>query len=463
MPQIMANEQGEFSPVFQLFLKNADEKILQKIQGVNLFESLEHIGNSRSVIAMIGQIERELVESEETSEDKRVFWSSIFRILVKSNADFQKILLDLAKDIDTVNLAPDTLEQIYGDKIYTSVSSFERFYNCEYQYFLENTLSLETFENIDINSKIVGNFFHEVFEKVMKETDLSAENFDEKLTLVLQEVDKNYSRYFTQDATARFTWSNLEEIVRQTATVLKATVSTDELKTLLTESSFGLPKSELGNFSVDDIYLRGRIDRLDQLSTDYLGAIDYKSSAHSFKLQEAYDGLSLQFMTYLDVIKQAFPNQKIWGALYLQFKNQPINLSEINQLSEIANILKESMRYDGLVLEDAAEQIKGIENIALKKTNIYNEEEFEQLLKLNEEHYRAAGQRLKKGKIAINPIMKRSEGIDQSGNVRGCRYCPLKSICRFEANIHMNEHSREIGQKSQAEILAELKGEERDE
>ncbi|MGO3379931.1 MAG: ATP-dependent nuclease subunit B [Lactococcus cremoris] len=463
MPQIMTNEQGEFSPVFQLFLKDADEKILQKIQGVNLFESLEHIGNSRSVIAMIGQIERELVESEETNEDKRVFWSSIFRILVKSNADFQKILLDLAKDIDTVNLAPDTLEQIYGDKIYASVSSFERFYNCEYQYFLENTLSLETFENIDINSKIVGNFFHEVFEKVMKETDLSAENFDEKLTLVLQEVDKNYSRYFTQDATARFTWSNLEEIVRQTATVLKATVSTDELKTLLTESSFGLPKSELGNFSVDDIYLRGRIDRLDQLSTDYLGAIDYKSSAHSFKLQEAYDGLSLQFMTYLDVIKQAFPNQKIWGALYLQFKNQPINLSEINQLSEIANILKESMRYDGLVLEDAAEQIKGIENIALKNTNIYNEEEFEQLLKLNEEHYRAAGQRLKNGKIAINPIMKRSEGIDQSGNVRGCRYCPLKSICRFEANIHMNEHSREIGQKSQAEILAELKGEGRDE
>lgn len=84
---------------------------------------------------------------------------------MKSNADFQKILLDLAKDIDTVNLAPDTLEQIYGDKIYASVSSFERFYNCEYQYFLENTLSLETFENIDINSKIVGNFFHEVFEK----------------------------------------------------------------------------------------------------------------------------------------------------------------------------------------------------------------------------------------------------------------------------------------------------------
>ena len=40
-------------------------------------------------------------------------------------------------------------------------------------------MGLETFENIDINSKIVGNFFHEVFEKVMQEEALSAENFDE--------------------------------------------------------------------------------------------------------------------------------------------------------------------------------------------------------------------------------------------------------------------------------------------
>ena len=72
MPQIMANEQGEFSPVFQLFLNHSDEKILQKIQEVNLFESLEHIGNSRSVISMIGKIERELVETEEKNDDKRV-------------------------------------------------------------------------------------------------------------------------------------------------------------------------------------------------------------------------------------------------------------------------------------------------------------------------------------------------------------------------------------------------------
>jgi len=89
----------------------------------------------------------------------------------------------------------------------------------------------------------------------------------------------------------------------------------------------------------------------------------------------------------------------------------------------------------------------------------YSPEVFDELLQMNEQHYKNAGKRLKSGKIAINPTMKRSDRIDKSGNVQGCRYCPLKSICRFEANVHMQQHTREIGQKSAAEILAELKGE----
>ena len=460
MPQIISNEQGELSPIFQLFIQHSDKAIVHQIRTVNLEETIEHIGNNRAVIAMMGKIERELLEADNLSSDKKTFWSSLFRILVKSNPNFKKLLLNLDKDIDSVNLETDTVEQIYSDKIYASVSSFERFYNCEYQYFLENTLSLETFESVDINSKIVGNFFHEVFEKLMNLPDLSKDNFDERLTDVLHKVDKDYSRYFTQDATARFTWSNLEEIVRQTAVVLKNSVSTDRIKTLLTESSFGLPKSELGYFDIDEISLRGRIDRIDELATK-IGAIDYKSSAHQFSLQEVYDGLSLQFLTYLDVLKKAFPEQQAWGALYLQFKNQPINLSEVNSLNEIAQLLNQSMRYEGLLLEDAIDDIKQIDSINIKKNNIYTEEVFEQLLNINEKHYKEAGNRLRQGQIAINPIMKRSEGIDKSGSVRGCRYCPLKSICRFEANIHMKD-AREIGQKSAADILAEMKGGEND-
>ncbi len=458
MPQIMANTQDEVSPVLQLFMEHADKEILQKIRAVNLSESLEHVGNTRAVIATIGQIERQLSATSEKS-DKSAFWFGIFRILSQSNPDFRRLLGDLDKDILPVNLADETVNQVYKDKIYASVSSFERLYNCEYQYFLENTLGLETFENIDINSKIVGNFFHEVFEKLLNLVDLSSSNFDERLTAVLHEVDSKYERYFKQDATARFTWSNLEEIVRQTSIMLKKSISNTEIKTLMTESSFGLPQSELGDFTIDNLQLRGRIDRVDELFLERLGAVDYKSSAHSFRLQDAYDGMSLQFLTYLDVLKKAYPQQKIWGALYLQFKNSPINLNDVNSLSEIGRLIDRAMSYEGLILEDAVEKVKQIDSIYVNKNNVYNENEFNQLLVLNEQHYHKAGQRLTAGKIAINPVMKSSDGIDKSGNVQGCRYCPLKSICRFEANIHMNNYSREIGKKSRAEIMAELKGE----
>ncbi|WP_251712950.1 ATP-dependent nuclease subunit B [Lactococcus ileimucosae] len=461
-PQIYANVQDEISPLLQLFIKHtkAGENIKREISSVNLLETVEHIGNKRSLISNIGKIEHLLAQEEEKVEnDKRNFWSSLFRILVKESSDFQNLIHNLDQDIAPVALSPDTVKEVYSDEIYASVSSFERFYNCEYQYFLEKTLNLEVFENIDLNSKVVGNFFHEVFEKLLLTPSLTNENFDQHLERVLQEVDNNYARYFTQDATAQFTWTNLGEIVRQTAVILKKGLENSQIKTLATESAFGFPHSELGEFTIDKISLRGRIDRIDQFFENSVGAVDYKSSQHKFDLVSAYDGTSLQFLTYLDVLKQTTENQKLWGALYLQLKNESINLSDVDALGEISALLSKNMRYEGLIFEEYRDNIsEEINLVNINRNNVYSEREFESLLKLNKEHYIRAGQRIREGEIAINPVMTK-EGIDKAGNVHGCRYCPLKSICRFEANRHMKDYTREVGQKSRKEILDELKGE----
>lgn len=116
------------------------------------------------------------------------------------------------------------------------------------------------------------------------------------------------------------------------------------------------------------------------------------------------------------------------------------------------------MRYEGLILEEYKDKVnQEIDVVNINRNNVYSQEEFEGLIKLNESHYARAGERLREGEIAINPVMTK-EGIDKSGNVHGCRYCPLKSICRFEASRHMNDYAREVGQKSRKEILEELKG-----
>ncbi|WP_252899652.1 hypothetical protein [Lactococcus fujiensis] len=159
VPKIVDNVQDDISPIIQLLINHSEPEIKRVIRPSNAEESIEHIGNARAVIATIGKIEREINENNTENQPNKVFWSSIFRLLTKNNHDFQRLLIDLDQDIEPVNLSAATIAQLYNKNIYASVSAFERFYNCEFQYFIENTLKLEIFEDIDINSKVVGNFF----------------------------------------------------------------------------------------------------------------------------------------------------------------------------------------------------------------------------------------------------------------------------------------------------------------
>ncbi|WJV32416.1 PD-(D/E)XK nuclease family protein (plasmid) [Rossellomorea sp. AcN35-11] len=70
--------------------------------------------------------------------------------------------------------------------------------------------------------------------------------------------------------------------------------------------------------------LVGRIDRVDQARTSdqsWLRIIDYKSSDTALNLSKVYYGLSLQTLTYLDVVvsnaeKWLGQESEVGGALY---------------------------------------------------------------------------------------------------------------------------------------------------
>lgn len=79
------------------------------------------------------------------------------------------------------------------------------------------------------------------------------------------------------------------------------------------------------------VKVRGRIDRIDSMTTKdkrYFGIVDYKSSDRKFDFNAAYDGTSMQLLTYLDVLKNNLerlnPDDKdvaLAGALYLHIYN----------------------------------------------------------------------------------------------------------------------------------------------
>ena len=468
-PEIYSNEQSDLSQFLQFIVDRGVTPIYK--EGVNLVDTIEQVGNYDGLLANLGQIERLLMSrtESEASPINISFWLSLFRIMAK-NPDYQPILSAVTTDqLETRQLDTSVIAALYPSDLNASVSSFENFYNCEYQYFINNTLHIKAFEKIDLDSRISGSYFHEVFEHLMCSDQVELASFDDTLTRSLQEVDSKYLDFFTRDATSRYTWSRLQEIIKQTSTLLKQTLENTGIKPLAFEQAFGFDQAGLQTYQValqadKKLNLRGIIDRVDRIF-DALGAVDYKSGDKKFDLQSAYDGTSLQFLTYLDILrqnaKQYGTSQTIWGALYLHLQNPMIALKSVNQVADISEELKKKMRYTGFFNSDLASHLKDNfdhlfnlgqftkEGLPFKNnTNFYSEAEMSALMTHNETLYQAAGQKILSGKIEINPIVVKH-------HAKGCQFCQFKSICGFEADSHLPS-GRKVNLKSKEDIRASL-------
>lgn len=468
-PEIYGNEQSDLSPFLQFLIDRGVRPLIKK--GINLTDTISQIGNYDGLLSNLGHIQRQLLSNSNT-KDKTThasFWMSLVRIMSKKSA-YQHVLSAVETDhLQTRQIASDVISQLLPSDLNASVSSFESFYNCEYQYFLSHTLQVKDFEKIDLDARISGSYFHEVFENVMKSSKLEKLSFDVVLTQCLQDVDKKYEMLFTRDATSRYTWSRLHDMIEQTATILKQTVEHTGIRPLAFEQAFGFEQSGLTTYKVDlqadkQLKLRGLIDRVDSIF-DSLGAVDYKSGDKKFDLQSAYDGTSLQFLTYLDILRQNAKQFKktdsIWGALYLQLQNPTISLKSVNAISDIPNELSQKMRYNGFFnlalaseLNDKFSHLFQLGQFTKdgqpykNNTNFYSDVEITGLMTHNEALYQQAGKKILSGKIDINPVTVKH-------HVKGCQFCQFKSICGFESDLHLTS-GRQVNLKSKEDIRAEL-------
>ncbi|GFH40493.1 ATP-dependent nuclease subunit B [Lactococcus insecticola] len=468
-PQIYENEQSELSQYLQ-FLVDYGVKPTVKY-GVNLVDSVSQIGNYAGLLSNLGAIERQLTLPDQP-ETNRSFWLSLFRIMSKQE-DYRGVFSAANADhLQVRQLDEQVISALYPSHLNASVSSFENFYNCEYQYFLNNTLHVHEFEKIDLDARISGSYFHEVFEKVMRDTLTSKADFQYVLTRSLQEVDSKYQAFFTRDATSAYTWKKLQEIIRQTATMLEKTVGNAGVNSLAFEQGFGFEGSTLDTYQVvlqdkKTLNIRGMIDRVDQIFGT-LGAVDYKSGDKRFDLQAAYDGTSLQFLTYLDILRQntrKFENsENIWGALYLHLQNPTHALKDLKTLDELPTALKNEMKYTGFFTDTLASHLKdNFDDLfdlgQFKKDgepyasnqNFYTGSEISGMIAHNETLYKNAGEKLLAGTININPTVVKHD-------VRGCQFCKFKSICGFESDVHMG-YGRQIQLKTKDEIKEALQAE----
>ncbi|MBL1225076.1 PD-(D/E)XK nuclease family protein [Enterococcus sp. BWR-S5] len=457
--------------------------------------SLQHVGTYRTLIGELTNLKR---QNKETAIGISGFWQMLERSL--QNQPLAPLAAQIFESLKHKNipepLGAELAEELYGKHIYTSVSRVESFYRCQYQYFSRFGLRLRERDVFGLSSAATGEFFHEaldqLFKVLIKNNQQLSELTDTQLNEVAEEVLFNVlgdQRFDILHSSHRmnFIRHQLRQTIKKVSWALKKQSERSGLSTVQTEVLFGqiagkkgirgleLPLQNNGQISV-----RGKIDRVDQLSIDgetYLGVIDYKSSHRKFNLTEAYYGLAMQMLTYLDValmdaVDLVGQQAKAAGSLYLHVHNPILGFEGEEQQEK--QLLKK-FQFDGLLVNDSklldyldrslepkqSSLVFPIEESAKEiikpgrrqEDKFVSSEEFELLRTHNRNKFTEAGNKMISGEVLLDPAYQGKERI-------ACKYCPFRSVCTFDVMLKENDYHR-IETMGKQEILDRMKlGEE---
>jgi ATP-dependent helicase/nuclease subunit B len=268
-----------------------------------------------------------------------------------------------------------------------------------------------------------------------------------------------------------FIQNELVQMLHATFTGIVSASRLNDAKPFATEVQFGQIHStkgwqplafDLGNGRTLDI--RGKVDRID---TDQVGdklfvsLIDYKSGNKKFEFRDAYNGIALQLLTYMQAVKlnEARFEQSIdlGGAVFAHIANPKVKLADISKAQLLQNVLGEdglqaaenakqqAFGYQGLLLNDEnyllslddsvqetgnaqhygfATKAKG----GFKGADLIEVSDLDLLLKHNEKQLIETGKNILDGEFPLAP----AKWSDQT---TALQYTPFKAIMSFDAMI----------------------------
>ncbi|WEG74122.1 PD-(D/E)XK nuclease family protein [Vagococcus intermedius] len=437
--------------------------------------SLNQIGTYRTLLTDLVNLKRRALEEKQEIANT---WQVLETILGKQpqyNLLSRKIFKSLKHKNISEPLKPELVTSLYGETIYGSVSKIENFNQCQYKYFMTYGLKLRERDRFELSPAATGDFYHDALDHLFKAlitkklvlselttsqlTELTEEVLqrilgDAKFTILTASNRMNYIRY------------QLSETIKRVSRGLQRQSQIAGFSNVKTEVMFGQLVQEKGLNSLlipldnhKKMEIRGKIDRLDKIETKdntYLAVVDYKSSDHSFDYRDAYFGLAMQMITYLDVALQnavsliGTEGVKPAGAFYLQVKN-PILEGGTSEEQLESQLLKE-FSYKGILLEDEnlldtldpTVKSSGSSSLVFpyketkkgyKSTQFVSEEEVDLLIQHNRENFKKAGNAIFTGETAINPAYRDKKRV-------ACEYCPFRSVCQFDVLLKENNYKR---------------------
>ncbi len=284
---------------------------------------------------------------------------------------------------------------------FLSATSLNSFASCRFSYYLKNILKVDSFTS-NFNT-MIGNYYHRIFEKIydidfdFKRISIEAKNeypFTKRELVLLEKMD---------------------QIVEKVCDYIR-----EQNKKLPVSKTYH--EKEL-KFSVDEVPIEGRIDRINIYGNDLI-VIDYKTGGASNNLDRFIKyGTDIQLPFYLFELHNDpnFKKYNIMGAFI-----QTINIKdEYDFLDEEKND-EDRFKLKGLVFktekvnENNIEWLKGCVIPNGKKVEIFGEEKLEEIIDQVEIYVREFNDLINKNDFAINPINDKKDS---------CQFCNFKDIC----------------------------------
>lgn len=325
-------------------------------------------------------------------------------------------------------ISSDVAKELFvkDNKFKGSVSRLEKFARCPFSHFVNYGLYLREVKNFG-DVSIRGSIFHHILETIATKHKKDYANIDRK---ELHEIISNEFAFMRQIFPNQIKWihSQIEEIEEKLNLILI------QLSNFEKQWRMKIDQQEY-NFSYsypwDDITIElyGFIDRIDRSDNSFC-IFDYKSSDKELKLDDFYNGTSLQLITYT----LAYENESGLspaGNFYIALKAQPesqnaLKVSYSKKFPELEEITEKQTK-------EAFDDSKRLKGWSYHEITTFSD---------NKKYFSIPKKALnlkdvkKAHKVIMNNLLEDifSGNITADHQKDACKYCQYEMICRNAKN-----------------------------
>ncbi|WP_281888258.1 helicase-exonuclease AddAB subunit AddB [Paenibacillus sp. YYML68] len=402
-------------------------------------------------------------------------WWSVYNWFVSQpeyEPKLRRLLLSLQYTNSVTALTESTSRELYGDSIAASVSRMERFVSCPFSQFVSHGLRLKERRLYTLEAPDIGQLFHAALsqfaEQVAAEgldwSRMSDAEYEARAASVVEALSPRLQgEILLSSERYRYIARKLTQVISKAAAMLGVHAKRSQFQPIALEVGFGdgqpIPPLEYELANGVRMQLRGRIDRVDKADTELgtlLRIIDYKSSSKALQLGDVYYGLSLQMLTYLEVV---LTHAESWlgttakpaGVLYFHVHNPMLQVKNALTAEQLDKELKKRFKMKGLLSADAdivrlmdsgligagghSELLPAAlktDGSFYKTSSVASDEEWSTIRRHVKRTIQEIGGSMVGGRIAIEPYRTRTAAA--------CQGCSFKEVCQFDTQLAGNAY-----------------------